>query len=57
MKKEFNYTLKFGEKYVVDTSDIQIAIMLAIFLKKKLEDEGETGFYNIYCAGILLAQF
>ena len=57
MKKEFNYTLKFGEKYVVDTSDIQIAIMLAIFLKKNLEDEGETGFYNIYSAGLLIAQF
>lgn len=57
MKKEFNYTLKFGEKYVVDTSDIQIAIMLAVFLKKNLEDEGETGFYDIYCSGVLIAQF
>ena len=57
MKKEFNYTLKFGENYVVDTSDIQIAIMLAVFLKKNLVDKGMTGFYDIYCAGILIAQF
>ena len=57
MKKEFNYTLKFGEQYLFGTSDIQIAIMLATFFKKNLVDEGITGFYDIYCAGILIAQF
>lgn len=57
MKKEFIYTVKFGEQYLFDTSDIQIAIMLAAFLKKNLEDEGGTGFYDIYYNGILIARF
>ena len=57
MKKEFNYVLKFGEEYLFGTSDIKIAIMLAFFLKKNLEDAGKTGFYDIYIAGILIAQF
>lgn len=57
MKKKFNYVLKFDEEYLFGTSDIKIAIMLAVFLKKNLEDEGKTGFYDIYCAGMLIAQF
>ena len=57
MKKEFIYTIKFGEQHVVNTSDVQIAIMLAFFFKKNLEDLGGTGFYDIYCADILIAQF
>ena len=57
MKKEFNYVIKFGEEYLFGTSDIKIAIMLAFFLKKNLEDAGKTGFYDIYTAGILIAQF
>lgn len=57
MKKEFIYTVRFGEEYLFDTSDIEVAIKMAIYLKKNLENQGKTGFYDIYFADILIAQF
>ena len=57
MKNEFVYVLKFGEEYLFDVKDIETAIRLAKQLKKNLESQDKTGFYDIYYSGVLIAKF
>lgn len=57
MKNEFVYVLKFGEEYLCHVTGIENAIKLAKQLKKNLKSQGKTGFYSIYYAGIIIAQF
>lgn len=57
MKNEFVYVVKFGEEYLFDVTGIETAIRLAKQLKKNLVEQGKVGFYDIYYAGIIIAQF
>ena len=57
MKNEFVYIVMFGEEYLCHVTGIESAIKLAKRLKKNLESQGKTGYYDIYYVGIIIARF
>lgn len=57
MRNEFVYKLMFGEEYLCHVTGIENAIKLAKQLKKSLESQGKTGYYDIYYVGIIIARF
>ena len=57
MKNEFVFVIKFRGNNLYYVAGIETAIKLAKRSKKNLILLGETGSFDIYYGGVLIAQF